>query len=222
MKIRLPEKFIYTNNSKRAVAYVKNNILYVNKYVNFEELMYSISYMVKGYDVCYYCGCELKDKNRTLDHMYSRCWGGISIPDNLIPSCKNCNQDKKDMSYEQFMQHKSLETREDKEEFYQKCIRLNSKTRKRAKFILEKDWISVYDIQELLEYLKFDKLEKTKKDIIEKYYQEWGQYPHPIVVSSNGWVFKGKHILNHAKKIKRKSVMAVVLENVVVIDKDTF
>ena len=72
------------------------------------------------------------------------------------------------------------------------------------------------------EYMKFNKLEKKKSDNIIAHYRSWGQYPYPMVVSSNNWVFKGKHILLHAKGIKRKSVMAIVLDNVVVLDKDTF
>jgi hypothetical protein len=79
----------------------------------------------------------------------------------------------------------------------------------------------VYDIQELIRYMKFDKLEKTKSDNLAAYYRNCGQYTHPIIVSSNDWVFKGKHILHHAKGIKRKSVLAIVLDNVVVLDKDT-
>lgn len=221
MKIQLPEKFIYTNRSKNARAYVKNGILYIKGCISFEELMYTITYMVKGYDYCYYCGCELTHKNRTLDHLYPRRWGGVSIPDNLVPSCKNCNRDKMDMSYEQFMQYKSLKTKKDKEEYYQKCVQENLKVRKRAKFVLERDWLSVYDIRELLRFMKFNNLEKTKSNNLSAYYRNWGQYPHPMIVSSNAWVFKGKHILHHAKRIKRKSVMAIVLDNVVVLDKDT-
>lgn len=221
MKIRLPESFIYTNRTKNASAYVKDGILYVNGYISFEDLMYTITYMVKGYDKCYYCGCELTDKNRTLDHMYPRRWGGISIPENLVPSCKNCNQDKKDMSYDQFMRYKKLKTKKAKEDFYDKCLQVNLKVLKRARFVLNSNWLSVYDIEELLRYMKFNKLEKTKSNNLAAYYRNWGQYTHPIIVSSNGWVFKGKHILHHAKNIKRKSVMAIVLENVVVVDKDT-
>ena len=221
MKIRLPQSFIYTNR-KNISAYVKNDILYVSRYISFEELMYTITYMVKGYDQCYYCGCELTDKNRTLDHMYPRAWGGISIPENLLPSCKNCNQDKMDMSYEQFMRYRRLKTKKAKEQFYKKCLETNLKVRKRARFVLDSSWLSAYDIQEILGYMKFNKLDTTKSNILASYYRNWGQYTHPIIVSSNGWVFKGKHILHHAKNIKRKSVMAIVLDNVVVLDKDTF
>ena len=221
MKIRLPQSFIYSNRAKNISAYVKNDILYVSGYISFEDLMYTITYMVKGYDKCYYCGCELTDKNRTLDHMYPRRWGGISIPENLVPSCKNCNQDKKDMSYDQFMRYRRLKTKSDKEKFYEKCLEANFKVRKRSKFVLNSNWLSVYNIQEILRYMKFNKLEKTKSNNLAAYYRNWGQYTHPIIVSSNGWVFKGRHILHHAKRIKRKSVMAVVLDNVVVLDKDT-
>lgn len=221
MKIRLPETFIYTNRAKNASAYVKNGVLYVKGYISFEELMYTITYMVKGYDTCHYCGCELTDKNRTLDHMYPRRWGGISIPDNLVPSCKNCNGDKMDMSYDQFMRYRKIKTKKGKEEFYKKCLQENTKVRRRAKFVLNSNWLSVYDIGDLLRYMKFNKLEKTKSNNLAAYYRNWGQYPHPMIVSSNSWVFKGKHILHHAKRIKRKSVMAIVLENVVVLDKDT-
>lgn len=221
MKIRLPQSFIYSNRAKNISAYVKNDILYVSGYISFEDLMYTITYMVKGYDKCYYCGCELTDKNRTLDHMYPRRWGGVSIPENLVPSCKNCNQDKKDMSYDQFMRYRRLKTKSDKEKFYEKCLQANFKVRKRSKFVLNSNWLSVYNIQELLRYMKFNKLEKTKSNNLAAYYRNWGQYTHPIIVSSNGWVFKGRHILHHAKRIKRKSVMAIVLDNVVVVDKDT-
>jgi len=221
MKIRLPDQFIYTKRAKNSSAYVKNGILYVSGYVNFEELMYTITYMVKGYNTCHYCGCELTDKNRTLDHMYPRRWGGISIPDNLIPSCKNCNQEKMDMTYKQFLQYRSLKTKKDKDAFYKKCLQENLKVRKQAKFVLNREWLSVYDIQKLLRYMKFNRLEKTKSKNLANYYQNWIQYPHPIIVSSNDWVFKGKHILHHAKEIKRKAVVAIVLDNVVVLGQDT-
>ena len=96
MIIRLPERFIYSNKGHEDSAYIENGILYISKYTNFEDLMYTMTYVLKGYDRCCYCGEKLTMKNRTLDHMYPRRWGGISIPENLLPSCKKCNQDKKD------------------------------------------------------------------------------------------------------------------------------
>lgn len=221
MKIRLPESFIYTNRAQNSSAYVKNGVLYVSGCINIEDLMYTATYVLKGYDTCHYCGCELTVKNRTLDHMYPRRWGGVSIPDNLIPSCKECNGSKMDMTYNQFMQYRCFKTQKRKDEFYKKCLQENLKTRQRAKFVIEREWLSVYDIRELLQYMTFNRLEKSKSKKLAAYYRNWGQYPHPIIVSSNDWVFKGRHILHHAKGIKRKSVIAIVLDNVVVLDKDT-
>lgn len=221
MKIRLPERFIYANRDKNSEAYVKNGILYVKGYVNFEELMYTITYMVKGYHTCHYCGCELTERSRTLDHMYPRRWGGISIPENLIPSCKNCNRDKMDMTYKQFLRFRKLKTKKEKDEYYKKCVKENMRVLKRKKFVLKKHWLSVYYIQDLLKYMNFNRLEKNKIENLAAYYRKWRQYPQPMIISSNDWVFKGKHILNHAKGIKRKRVMAIVLENVVVLDKST-
>ena len=126
-----------------------------------------------------------------------------------------------DMTYEQFMKYKSLETKELKEEYYNKCVKENLRVRKRAKFILNPQWLSVYDIRALLAYMKLDKLENIKSKNLAAYYRNWGQYPHPMIVSSNDWVYKGKHILHHAKGIKRKQVIAIVLENVVQVDEDT-
>lgn len=220
MRIRLPEQFIYTNRAHNSSAYVKDGILYVSGYVNFEELMYTATYVLKGYDKCHYCGAELTEKNRSLDHMYPRRWGGVSITDNLIPSCKDCNQEKKDMTYDQFMRYKQCKSQQEKDEFYLKCLEENLKTRKRAKFTIDRDWLTVYDIREVLKYMKFNKLERNKSRKLAAYYRNWGQYTHPVIISSNDWVFKGRHILHHAKSARRHSVIAIVLENVIVV-KDT-
>ena len=221
MRIRLPEQFIYTNRAQNSSAFVKDGVLYVSGCVNFEELMYTATYVLKGYDTCHYCGAELTEKNRSLDHMYPRRWGGVSITDNLVPSCKACNQEKKDMTYHQFMKYRRLKSQKKKDEFYKQCEEDNLRVRKRAKFVINSEWLSVYDIREVLKYMRFNKLEKNKSKALAAYYRNWGQYTHPVIVSSNGWIFKGRHILHHAKGIKRHSVMAIVLDNVVVNNKDT-
>lgn len=220
MKIQLPDHFFYSNKSQRGTAYVKDGVLYIDS-VSFEAVMRTITYVLKGYDTCHYCGQELTNKNRSLDHMYPRRWGGVSIPENLIPSCKNCNCDKKDMTYEQFMQYRRFKTPERRIEYYEQCETENTRILKRAKFVVEREWITVYPIRELVKKIAFNELEKRKSKKILTYYRNWGQYPHPVILSSNGRVLKGNHILYHAKKINRKSVIAIVLENVVLLDKGT-
>ena len=56
MIIRLPRKFYYTEKKNSSYAYVQNGILYIKGGVNYEDLMYELTYILKGYDKCYYCG----------------------------------------------------------------------------------------------------------------------------------------------------------------------
>lgn len=217
MIIRLPENFIYTTPGKQDCAYVKNNILYIEGFVNFENLMYNLAYSIYGYGVCYYCGEELSTKNRTLDHIYPRSWGGISLPDNLRPSCKACNHKKSDMTPSQFEKFLALESQGKESAFYQKCLRKNQKIIQKGAFILPDDWVKMYDATKLTECLSFKYLEKSKMGKLAGYYNRIHQYPHPIVVSSNDWLFKGKHILYHARKIGSPIVPAIIFDNVVVI-----
>ncbi len=221
MIIRLPERFIYSNTGHENSAFVENGILYMSKYTNFEDLMYTITYVLKGYDRCCYCGEKLTNKNRTLDHMYPRRWGGISIPENLLPSCKKCNQDKKDMTYQQFQEWRKLETPAQREKYYQQTLIRNLEVARRGRFVIKKRWLSSYEFENVAKYICFNRLSEKKSKLVSSYYRNWGQYPHPVVVSSNGWVIKGLHVLHHARKAKKKYVMAIVLENVVVYDKDT-
>ena len=217
MIIRLPENFIYTTSGKQDYAYVKNGMLYIEGFVNFENLMYNLAYSIYGYGVCYYCGEELTTKNRTLDHIYPRSWGGISLPDNLRPSCKACNQKKSDMTPSQFEKFLVLESQGKENTFYQKCLRKNQKIIQSGTFILPSDWVRMYDATKLTECLSFKYLEKSKMGKLAGYYNRVHQYHHPIVVSSNDWLFKGKHILYHARKIGNPIVPAIILDNVVVI-----
>lgn len=217
MIIRLPENYFYNAHGPNDYAYVRNNILYIEGFVNFEHLMYNLSYTINGFEQCYYCGCTLTRSNRTLDHIHPRRWGGISLPENLVPSCKNCNGKKTDMTLEQFRIFKKINNSSQQHIFYQKCIKENEDFMRTRKFLIPDNWVSMYDASKLINSLSFKFLEMSKMEKLEEYYNRIGQYTHPIVVSSNGWLFKGKHILYHARKIHHPIVPAIVLENVEVI-----
>ncbi|HUI45318.1 MAG TPA: HNH endonuclease [Nitrospirota bacterium] len=45
--------------------------------------------------VCYYCGGKFKAMELTMDHLVPIVRGGRSVPGNLVPSCKACNNKKK-------------------------------------------------------------------------------------------------------------------------------
>lgn len=217
MNIRLPEQFIYTYRGPNNCAYVEDGILYIEGTIHYEDLMYNLAYKLHGYNTCYYCGESLFQNNRTLDHIYPRSWGGISLPDNLYPACKNCNNKKTDMTLYQFKRYLDFHSAEEKLQFYLDCVKENKKIIEKQNFILPSDWVTLYDASVLINLIPFKYLDPTKMQKLENYYNYYHHYPHPIVVSSNGWLFKGKHILYHARKINNSIIPAIVLENVIVI-----
>ena len=47
--------------------------------------------------VCYYCATRVVHHDLTMDHLIPLSRGGRSTKDNLVPSCKSCNNKKKTM-----------------------------------------------------------------------------------------------------------------------------
>ena len=47
--------------------------------------------------VCYYCSSSVAYHQLTMDHLVPLSRGGRSTKDNLVPSCKDCNNKKKTM-----------------------------------------------------------------------------------------------------------------------------
>ena len=55
---------------------------------------------------CWYCGQKVGYHNLTMDHMIPLSRGGRSTKDNLVPSCKECNNKKKSslpVEWEEYM-----------------------------------------------------------------------------------------------------------------------
>ncbi len=46
---------------------------------------------------CYYCGTRVVHKDITMDHLVPLARGGKSTKENIVPSCKKCNNLKKSM-----------------------------------------------------------------------------------------------------------------------------
>jgi 5-methylcytosine-specific restriction protein A len=47
--------------------------------------------------LCHYCGIKMVFREITMDHLVPLARGGKSSKDNLVPSCKDCNNKKKNM-----------------------------------------------------------------------------------------------------------------------------
>ncbi|MFL5812033.1 MAG: HNH endonuclease [Bdellovibrionia bacterium] len=62
--------------------------------------------------ICHYCGKKFSAKDLTMDHVVPIARGGTSTQGNVVPACKNCNQDKKlstpvDQIFEQLAQERA-------------------------------------------------------------------------------------------------------------------
>lgn len=212
MNIQLPRRFFYSSGW-RSRAYVQGRVLYLEGDVNYEDLMYSLAYSISGYEKCVYCGEKLKKETRTLDHKYPRCWGGISIPDNLVPSCKKCNSDKGNMTEEQYKIWREADIGE-RSMIFSHFTKQNEEEMKNG-FLLPNGWVTPFDVAQVIDRLEFEKIGELGNEKVDLYYELHGHYPRPIVVSRNNWVFKGIHILYHAKKNGIKVVSCIRLDNVI-------
>jgi hypothetical protein len=70
---------------------------------------------------CFYCQEGLMSYNRTADHVLAESKGGIRSNDNKLPSCTQCNEEKSEMTPEEYLRYlqihlKSLRSMVKKEE----------------------------------------------------------------------------------------------------------
>ena len=50
---------------------------------------------------CYYCEKTFKPEELNMDHLVALVRGGLSIKNNVVPSCKKCNFEKKHKSIQE-------------------------------------------------------------------------------------------------------------------------
>jgi 5-methylcytosine-specific restriction enzyme A len=58
--------------------------------------------------ICYYCKNPVKPKELTMDHIVPLSRGGLSKKGNVVPSCKECNNKKKQllpMEWDQYLRN---------------------------------------------------------------------------------------------------------------------
>jgi 5-methylcytosine-specific restriction enzyme A len=58
--------------------------------------------------ICYYCKHPVKPKELTMDHIVPLSRGGLSTKGNVVPSCKTCNNRKKQllpMEWDQYLKN---------------------------------------------------------------------------------------------------------------------
>ena len=51
---------------------------------------------------CYYCGDKMPYKKMTIDHVEPKYKGGTEKFENLVPACWGCNQDKANLTLDEY------------------------------------------------------------------------------------------------------------------------
>ena len=219
MKIQLPKSFEYHDDHGN-FAYVRDGILYMSPYMDFEKLMYSMAYLLKGEDKCFYCHRPLHSGNRTIYHTFPRGLGGVSITDNLKPCCNKCNLEKGDLTSKQYNQISKLQSKKAKREAIEKAQKSNLEEIKKYGILIPRKWYEMKSQYSVIGTITSDRPSKSsyKYRKLLKKYETYKKICRPVVVSSNRFVLDGFMVLFMVKNLELKiEIPFITLENVVVV-----
>lgn len=200
-------------------AYIDKNKLYVPP-ENYEIVIKTITYLMKG-EKCYFCGEDLTKNNRTLDHLYSKDYGGITITNNLVPCCKDCNSKKRNLNEKEFYRYNAIKHDAQKiQEFWAEFYLKHEHDRKNFGVTLPDNWYTLKKEFEVLALVSSnDRYKKSKEYLrIAKLYEIYNRICKPVVISGNNVVLDGFLALMFAKNLPEKvEVPFVTLDNVISI-----
>ena len=216
MLLLLHDNFTFIVKGKKR-AYVKNGVLMIDfHYVYWEEMMHALSYKLKGITCCLYCGNKVNKKALTLDHIFPRNYGGVSISNNLLPCCDKCNSVKGCLDGNEFLELKNKKIQAEKNEFRNKIIQGKEEKRYIKGFILPKEWVDYCDINSLKirEFYQINCTESHRLKENKQYIEKYNHLKRPIVVDKNYWILDGYTWYLAAKQKEFITVPIIRLENV--------
>ena len=228
MIIQLPNRFEFCENGS-LIAWVekegKNKILKIlpqydkkgNQYIDFRSIMTELTYVLKGRNICAYCGKEFNESDMSVDHIYPYSLGGPTIPENMVPSCKECNEAKSNLTVEEYFRLKMLSI--DQQESFKKEIQKEHEEKlKKGIQIIPNVFFAEEKIGHIIVPMNMsDTFHSTSLKAITKHYKMYQQYKYPIIVDSKNYLLDGLYTVIYAKKNHDTKVPAVKLENVDVI-----
>ena len=218
MIIEVPQGYVFSKEGN-IIAFEENGILKLRSRLGgFEEIVYDLTYKLKGNTRCYYCGRSVEnDKIKlTLDHIYPRALGGPTIPQNLVPACRSCNGRKENMTPDQFKAYMSLGDIKRKKEFQREFFRIKYFQEKWI-HVLPDEWTNKTKISELIVLIDLQDTSTSKYRKTREYYLRCGQFRKPIVIDCHNFVLDGFTEVLYAKNNKIQEIPTIILENVEVI-----
>ena len=216
MFIDLPDSYCYNvSKNERSIARIRESVLMVNEGISFNDLMYALTYRMKGKRYCKYCGQYIPKEKITLDHIWPRDLGGPTITTNLNPSCCKCNSDKANMTMEEYMLYQGM-SKPDKTNFIRDIYLKHEKIKHETGFILPIGWGEMIPIKEV----NSGRIKKNVNiELVEQFYKVYRNLRKPIVVDRNGFLLDGLRVFLFARKIQIRHIPAIILDNVEVVRK---
>lgn len=218
MNIVLPENFYYEGTQRKGYAEVKNNELIIYGTVPFKDLMYSLTYAIYGRDKCHFCGKSLENEIATLDHLYPQDLGGPTIPNNMVPACSKCNNEKSNMTYDQYKELSLIKDKREARRFKRAIYDQRELLRKTRQYDIPEEWITQIKLSTVIVELFFEeKLRGAKYRNTADFYKKYGYFQRPLIVNKSHYLFSGFTELIVARLLKMQNVPAIVLDNVKVV-----
>lgn len=218
MIIELPKDFSFEKEKSGEKAIIEDGILKITRQTSFRKVMIEISYQMKGRDVCQYCHKKFTKDKMTIDHMFPIDFGGPTISDNLLPACKKCNNEKENMTYQQYMAFLEAKDVGLEEKYLKTLKKYQELIRKEKRYQIQKSWITERPIGDIFTNINLNEdYRKKKYKSYEEYYLTYGIIKAPIIIDKNGILLDGFLRLMLAKNYNIKSVPVIILENVEVI-----
>lgn len=228
MNIQLPNRFELREKGE-LIAWVmkegKNKILKIrpqygskdNQFINFRLIMTELTYELKGRNICSYCGQEFNTDDMTVDHLYPFSLGGPTIPENLVPTCKKCNQTKSYLTAEEYFKFKMLPINE-RENFKKQMKNEHEEILRKGLCITPKDFFTEEHIGHIIVPMNMsDPFHNTNYNTIANHYKIYKQYKYPIALDRKNYLLDGFYVVVLAKKNKDINLLANKLENVDVV-----
>jgi len=211
MIMDLPKKFCIKN-----YANVEDGILYIERLERIEDLMYELTYAMRKHR-CVYCGKKLKRKNSTLDHRYPRDTGGVSIVNNLYPTCPLCNSHKSNYLHHEYLKLCQM-SKDEKRKELKKFRKHREKNLKKIGYLLPKKWVEQVDLPDIRCRPPGEDLRGKKYHRIVAFWNTYHHLPKPVVIDKNNVLIDGYNLIIFARDFNIKTIPAIKLENVVVVN----
>lgn len=187
------ENFQYTTKSP-SCAFVEavggEEKLFIKGNVPLEKMMYAMAYQKYGH-YCYYCGKSLDKKTRSIDHKIPLNFGGISILPNLVPSCKDCNEEKSNLTDVEYQYWKNLTDYEEQRRYRLKCLGNHEKEKILRGTCLPQEWFEHKTTKIFVDISVEDSIKGKRYNTAEENLLKYGHFDKPIVVSDNGILLDG-------------------------------